>query len=64
MSRHGTLRAVIIDHYDSYTNNILQLLQKGSQDDRGTPYSEWSVAVIRFDQFSWLVLPCPISFAT
>lgn len=38
------LRVVIIDHYDSYTNNIVQLLQ-----------NTWSVAVIRFDEFTWLV---------
>ncbi|EGE03538.1 para-aminobenzoate synthase [Trichophyton equinum CBS 127.97] len=37
-----TLRVVIIDHYDSYTNNIVQLLQ-----------DTWSVAVIRFDEFTW-----------
>lgn len=43
--RNGTLRAVIIDHYDSYTNNILQLL----------PEPQWNAAVIRFDQFSWYV---------
>ncbi|EFQ97703.1 para-aminobenzoate synthase [Nannizzia gypsea CBS 118893] len=36
------LRVVIIDHYDSYTNNIIQLLQNA-----------WSVAVIRFDEFTW-----------
>ncbi|OAL69221.1 para-aminobenzoate synthase PabaA [Trichophyton violaceum] len=36
------LRVVIIDHYDSYTNNIVQLLQ-----------NTWSVAVIRFDEFTW-----------
>ncbi|KAL1956642.1 hypothetical protein VTO42DRAFT_6989 [Malbranchea cinnamomea] len=53
MGRQGTLKAVIIDHYDSYTNNILQLLQKVSLDDRGVSYSHWSVSVIRFDQFSW-----------
>ncbi|PGH17493.1 hypothetical protein AJ79_01093 [Helicocarpus griseus UAMH5409] len=48
----GTLRAVIIDHYDSYTNNILQLLQTTSTRD-GLLYPHWSVAVIRFDQLSW-----------
>ncbi|KAI2046362.1 para-aminobenzoate synthase, (PABA) [Ophidiomyces ophidiicola] len=53
MNYRGTLRAVIIDHYDSYTNNILQLLQKTSLGASDVPYPEWNVAVIRFDQFSW-----------
>lgn len=57
MGRSGTLRAVIIDHYDSYTNNILQLLQELSRDGTGMSYPEWSVAVVRFDQFSWFVGP-------
>jgi para-aminobenzoate synthetase len=49
----GTLKAVIIDHYDSYTNNILQLLQGTATDAEGQHYPEWSVAIVRFDQFSW-----------
>ncbi|EFW20914.1 Protein phosphatase PP2A regulatory subunit B [Coccidioides posadasii str. Silveira] len=53
MGRSGTLRAVIIDHYDSYTNNLLQLLQNTSRGAGDVPYPEWSVAVVRFDQFSW-----------
>lgn len=55
MGGPGTLRAVIIDHYDSYTNNILQLLQKTARGTNGVPHLEWNIAVIRFDQFSWLV---------
>ncbi|KAL3493924.1 ADC synthase [Aspergillus germanicus] len=49
----GTLKVLIIDHYDSYTNNILQLLQGTGIDDSGQEYPEWSVAIVRFDQFSW-----------
>ncbi|KAM5439290.1 para-aminobenzoate synthase, (PABA) [Microsporum ferrugineum] len=46
-----SLRVVIIDHYDSYTNNIIQLLQNTGEKEAGFP--EWSVAVIRFDEFTW-----------
>ncbi|KAL2812982.1 ADC synthase [Aspergillus granulosus] len=49
----GTLKVLIIDHYDSYTNNILQLLQGTSVDESGKEYPQWSVAIVRFDQFSW-----------
>ncbi|KAF4333980.1 para-aminobenzoate synthase [Fusarium beomiforme] len=49
----GTIRALIIDHYDSYTNNILQLLQGTQQRVDGKSYPEWNVAIVRFDQFSW-----------
>ncbi|KAL2843601.1 ADC synthase [Aspergillus pseudodeflectus] len=49
----GTLKVLIIDHYDSYTNNILQLLQGTGLDESGQEYPEWSVAIVRFDQFSW-----------
>ncbi|KAL4783848.1 ADC synthase [Aspergillus varians] len=49
----GTLKVLIIDHYDSYTNNILQLLQGSVVDAAGQEYPEWSVAIVRFDQFSW-----------
>lgn len=50
-----TLKVVILDHYDSYTNNLLQLLHNDAQDSNGESYPEWDVAVIRFDQFSWSV---------
>jgi para-aminobenzoate synthetase len=53
----GTLKVLIIDHYDSYTNNILQLLQGTGLDESGQEYPEWSVAIVRFDQFSWFVPP-------
>ncbi|KAF2402836.1 ADC synthase [Trichodelitschia bisporula] len=49
----GTLRVLIIDHYDSYTNNILQLLQDTSSTVDGEAYPQWSAAVVRFDQYSW-----------
>ncbi|KAJ0426733.1 ADC synthase [Aspergillus carlsbadensis] len=50
----GTVKVLIIDHYDSYTNNILQLLQgTGVDETSGQEYPEWSVAIVRFDQFSW-----------
>lgn len=49
----GTIKVLIIDHYDSYTNNILQLLQGTQQGRDGKSYPEWSVAIVRFDQFSW-----------
>ncbi|KAL3462227.1 ADC synthase [Aspergillus heterothallicus] len=51
--KSGTLKVLIIDHYDSYTNNILQLLQGTAVDAAGDEYPEWSVAIVRFDQFSW-----------
>ena len=53
MTNRGTLRVLIIDHYDSYTNNILQLLQEEVIDDGGTKYSAWDSAVVRFDQYTW-----------
>jgi hypothetical protein len=49
----GTVKVLIIDHYDSYTNNILQLLQGSQPDQDGNLYPEWSVTIIRFDQFNW-----------
>ncbi|OAQ90455.1 para-aminobenzoate synthase [Purpureocillium lilacinum] len=49
----GTAKVLIIDHYDSYTNNILQLLQGTRTGHDGVPYPEWSVVIVRFDQFSW-----------
>ncbi|KAL2265890.1 hypothetical protein VTJ83DRAFT_6990 [Remersonia thermophila] len=49
----GTVKVLIIDHYDSYTNNILQLLQGSQTGQDGSTYPEWSVAVVRFDQFDW-----------
>ncbi|KAK2739949.1 Protein phosphatase PP2A regulatory subunit B [Myotisia sp. PD_48] len=49
----NTLRVVIIDHYDSYTNNILQLLQNATQCTNEESHPEWSVAIVRFDQFTW-----------
>jgi hypothetical protein len=49
----GTIKVLIIDHYDSYTNNILQLLQGTQKGHDGKSYPEWSVAIVRFDQFSW-----------
>jgi para-aminobenzoate synthetase len=51
----GTVRVLIIDFYDSYTNSILQLLQGTRNSDDGTKHSEWSSAVIRFDQYNWYV---------
>ncbi|POR31216.1 Uncharacterized protein TPAR_08579 [Tolypocladium paradoxum] len=51
----GTIKVLIIDHYDSYTNNILQLLQGTQKGPDGSLYPEWSVSVFRFDQFSWYV---------
>ncbi|OCK79549.1 ADC synthase [Lepidopterella palustris CBS 459.81] len=53
MGLGGTLRVLIIDHYDSYTNNLLQLLQGTRETDDGTRHSEWSSAVVRFDQYTW-----------
>jgi len=53
MGLRGTIRALIVDHYDSYTNNILQLLQGTGETPEGVSYPEWSVAVVRFDQYSW-----------
>jgi len=55
MGLDGTLRVLIIDHYDSYTNNLLQLLQGTREADDGTCHSEWSSAVVRFDQYTWYV---------
>jgi len=49
----GTVRVLIIDFYDSYTNSILQLLQGNRNSDDGTKHSEWSAAVVRFDQYTW-----------
>ncbi|PCD23190.1 hypothetical protein AU210_014713 [Fusarium oxysporum f. sp. radicis-cucumerinum] len=49
----GTIKVLIIDHYDSYTNNILQLLQGTQKGHDGQSYPEWSVSIVRFDQFSW-----------
>ena len=49
----GTVKVLIIDHYDSYTNNILQLLQGSTSGRDGESYPEWSVAIVRFDQFDW-----------
>jgi para-aminobenzoate synthetase len=60
----GTLKVLIIDHYDSYTNNILQLLQGTGVDESGQEYPEWSVAIVRFDQFSWYVRPSPFPIST
>lgn len=51
----GTIKVLIIDHYDSYTNNILQLLQGTQKGHDGQSYPEWSVSIVRFDQFSWYV---------
>lgn len=53
----GTIKVLIIDHYDSYTNNILQLLQGTQEGPDGSLYPEWSVTIVRFDQFSWYVHP-------
>lgn len=50
-----TLRVLIIDHYDSYTNNILQLLQQEIVELDGTTYPAWDSAIVRFDQFTWYV---------
>ena len=49
----GTVRVLIIDHYDSYTNNILQLLQGVKEDGEGHRYPEWKAVIVRYDQFSW-----------
>lgn len=56
----GTAKVLIIDHYDSYTNNILQLLQGTRTGHDGVPYPEWNVVIVRFDQFSWYVPSSPI----
>ena len=55
MSQHGTLRVVIIDHYDSYTNNTLQLLSATQQTPEGSSFPKWDVVVVRFDQYTWYV---------
>lgn len=55
----GTAKVLIIDHYDSYTNNILQLLQGTRTGHDGVPYPEWNVVIVRFDQFSWYVPSSP-----
>jgi hypothetical protein len=44
-----TLRTLIIDNYDSYTHNLLQLLEEGMD-------KELQAVVVRNDQFEWLVL--------
>ncbi|KAJ6441382.1 para-aminobenzoate synthase [Purpureocillium lavendulum] len=49
----GTAKVLIIDHYDSYTNNILQLLQGTQLGQDGVAYPEWNVVIVRADQFSW-----------
>ncbi|KAI9803141.1 MAG: Protein phosphatase PP2A regulatory subunit B [Piccolia ochrophora] len=56
MADEGTLKVLIIDHYDSYTNNILQLLQGFKINSKGVKYPEWNAVVIRFDQFTWAEL--------
>lgn len=57
----GTVKVLIIDHYDSYTNNILQLLQGSQNGLDGGSYPEWSVVIVRFDQFRWYVACKPLS---
>ncbi|KAI9801278.1 MAG: Protein phosphatase PP2A regulatory subunit B [Piccolia ochrophora] len=47
MTGDGTVRVVIIDHYDSYTNNILQLLQGIRTHGGGKKYQEWDPVIIR-----------------
>jgi hypothetical protein len=54
-SNMGTLRVLILDHFDSYTNNILKLLQGSSETAEGVSYPHWSPVVVRFNQYSWQV---------
>jgi hypothetical protein len=42
--RKASLRTLIVDNYDSYTFNLLQLLDQDQLDN---------VLVIRNDQFAW-----------
>jgi para-aminobenzoate synthetase len=48
------IRVLIIDHYDSYTNNILTLLQESANKDLDEPHSPaWQPVIIRYDQYKW-----------
>jgi para-aminobenzoate synthetase len=49
------IRTLIIDHYDSYTNNLLQLLQATIEKDE-EPLPAWQPVIIRHDQFKWCVV--------
>jgi para-aminobenzoate synthetase len=46
------LRVLIIDHYDSYTNNILQLLPTTSE-AANEHVPAWDPVIIRYDEYKW-----------
>lgn len=46
------LNVLIIDHYDSYTNNLLQLLPTGQEKDPVDAIA-WNPRIIRYDQYTW-----------
>ena len=51
------VRVLIIDHYDSYTNNLLQLLptrRKAESPD----VPAWEPVIIRYDQYKWYNQHC------
>jgi para-aminobenzoate synthetase len=49
---HYSFRVLIIDHYDSYTNNLLQLLNTNGTEETDDLRSWWPV-IIRYDEYKW-----------
>lgn len=46
MAPQRALRVLIIDHYDSYTNNLLQLLPTTTRKEKFEAVSTWNPAII------------------
>jgi para-aminobenzoate synthetase len=50
------LRVLIVDHYDSYTNNLLQLLPT-TREVNAEHAVVWDPVIIRYDEYKWYRSP-------